>query len=98
MVPRNEVQGVEIDTTVDALTAAFAGAGFSKLVVFQGDMDYIVGYVHAKDLFDLPGSLEILLPTFVVLKPWPATSCCVNSKASEASGRGGGRVRARRAS
>ena len=67
MVPRNEVQGVEIDTSVDDLTATFAGTGFSKLVVFKGDMDHIVGYVHAKDLFDLPGSLqEILLPTFVV--------------------------------
>ncbi len=67
MVPRNEVHGVEIDTSVDALTATFAGTGFSKLVVFKGDMDHIVGYVHAKDLFDLPVSLqEILLPTFVV--------------------------------
>jgi CBS domain containing-hemolysin-like protein len=67
MVPRNEVQGVEIDTSVDDLTATFAGTGFSKLVVFKHDMDHIVGYVHAKDLFDLPGSLkDILLPTFVV--------------------------------
>ena len=49
------------------LDGTFAGTGFSKLVVFKGDMDHIVGYVHAKDLFDLPGSLkEIRLPTFVV--------------------------------
>ena len=35
-------------------------------------MDHIVGYVHAKDLFDRPDSLRsILLPTFVVPEPMP---------------------------
>ena len=33
-------------------------------------MDHIVGYVHAKDLFDRPESLKsILLPTFVIPEP-----------------------------
>ena len=80
MVPRNEVQGVEIDTSVDDLTATFAGTGFSKLVVFKGDMDHIVGYVHAKDLFDLPGSLKrFCCRRLSSPRPWPATNCCVNS-------------------
>ena len=70
MVPRNEVVGVDSDTTVPQLQKAFAESGFSKLVVFEGDMDHIVGYVHAKDLFDRPESLqEILLPTFLVPEP-----------------------------
>ena len=72
MVPRNEVSGVDIDTSVEALQLAFTETGFSKLVVFKGDMDHIVGYVHAKDLFDRPMSLRsILLPTFVVPEPMP---------------------------
>ena len=70
MVPRNEVSGVEIDTSVEALQDTFAQSGFSKLVVYKGDIDHIVGYVHAKDLFDRPESLRaILLPTFVVPEP-----------------------------
>ena len=70
MVPRNEVSGVEIDTSVEDLQEAFAQSGFSKLVVYKGDIDHIVGYVHAKDLFDRPESLRaILLPTFVVPEP-----------------------------
>ena len=72
MVPRNEVSGVDIETTVEDLQQAFIETGFSKLVVFKGDMDHIVGYVHAKDLFDRPDSLRsILLPTFVVPEPMP---------------------------
>lgn len=72
MVPRNEVSGVELSTTMTELQEAFTDTGFSKLVVYQGDMDHIVGYVHAKDLFDRPESLEsILLPTFVVPEPMP---------------------------
>lgn len=70
MVPRNEVSGVDMNTPVHALQEAFAQTGFSKLVVYKGDMDHIVGYVHAKDLFDRPESLrDILLPTFVVPEP-----------------------------
>ena len=72
MVPRNEVSGVDIETSVEGLQQAFIETGFSKLVVFKGDMDHIVGYVHAKDLFDRPDSLKsILLPTFVVPEPMP---------------------------
>ena len=72
MVPRNEVSGIDIETTVEELQQAFIETGFSKLVVFKGDMDHIVGYVHAKDLFDRPDSLRsILLPTFVVPEPMP---------------------------
>jgi len=55
---------------VTELQAAFAETGFSRRVVYQGDMDHIVGYVHAKDLFDRPESLkDILLPTFLVPEP-----------------------------
>jgi len=72
MIPRNEVSGVELNTSVSELQQAFAESGFSKLVVYQGDMDNIVGYVHAKDLFDRPGTLkDILLPTFLVPEPMP---------------------------
>ncbi len=70
MIPRNEVSGVELNTTVSELQQAFAESGFSKLVVYEGDMDHIVGYVHAKDLFGRPESMkDILLPTFLVPEP-----------------------------
>ena len=70
MIPRNEVSGVELDTSIPELQEAFAESGFSKLVVYEGDMDHIVGYVHAKDLFDRPETLkDILLPTFLVPEP-----------------------------
>lgn len=70
MIPRNEVSGVELDTSIPELQEAFTESGFSKLVVYEGDMDHIVGYVHAKDLFDRPETLkDILLPTFLVPEP-----------------------------
>ena len=70
MVPRNEVVGVETSIGLADLQKTFAETGFSKLVVYDGDIDHIVGYVHAKDLFRRPESLrEILHPTFVVPEP-----------------------------
>ncbi|MDA0728249.1 MAG: hemolysin family protein [Bacteroidetes bacterium] len=72
MVPRNEVSGIELETSIEDLQREFAETGYSKLVVYKGDIDHIVGYVHAKDLFRRPSSLkEILLPTFVVPEPMP---------------------------
>ena len=71
MVPRNEVSGIDIETTVEDLQHAFTETGFSKLVVFKGDMDHIVGTSTPKTL-DRPDSLKsILLPTFVVPEPMP---------------------------
>ena len=70
MVPRNEVSGVDASTDIATLQQVFAETGYSKLVVYEGDMDHIVGYVHAKDLFSRPTALkEILHPTFVVPEP-----------------------------
>ena len=70
MIPRNEVVGVAANTSIQELQNVFAESGFSKLVVYEHDMDHIVGYVHAKDLFNRPHDLkDILLPTFVVPEP-----------------------------
>ena len=63
MVPRVDVEAVEIDTSIEELTRRFIDTNFSRLFVWEESIDNIVGYVTAKSLFRRPQSIkEILMP------------------------------------
>lgn len=51
MVPRNEVCAVERGVKLDELRERFIETGYSKILVYEGDMDHIVGYIHSSELF-----------------------------------------------
>ncbi len=70
MVPRNEVVAVSLETTIDDIKEMFNSTGLSKIVVFDGEIDKITGYIHVKDLFKLPSNIsEVLIPTFFIPEP-----------------------------
>ena len=50
MTPRTEICGIPDGITLDALHGTLAEYGFSRLPVFEGNLDRIVGVLHAKDL------------------------------------------------
>jgi putative hemolysin len=51
MTPHTRIVALEADTPIpDALQAA-RESGYSRLPVYQGTLDKILGYVHVKDLF-----------------------------------------------
>jgi CBS domain containing-hemolysin-like protein len=52
-VPRGAIIAVPNTISFDALVAAFAEAGHSRLPVYEGSLDAIVGMVHIKDVFAL---------------------------------------------
>lgn len=63
MTPRTELVSIDIDAGTDELYARFIETGLSKVLVHQGTVDHVIGYVHQKDLFKKPHSVRsILLP------------------------------------
>ena len=52
-VPRTEIEAVEINTPLEELKSVFIESGHSKIVVFQENIDNIVGYIHSSELFRL---------------------------------------------
>lgn len=53
MTPRNEIAAIDInDTTTDELSELFTKTGRSKILVYDGDIDNIIGYIHVSELFD----------------------------------------------
>lgn len=54
MRPRNEIIAVDKDsTTRQDLLSLFSRTGLSKIVVYQEDIDDVVGYIHISELFNL---------------------------------------------
>ena len=67
MVPRTEIESIDRGSSIDELEAKFMETRLSRLLVVEGDVDEVLGYVHHQQLLALPQTLEdIILPiTFV---------------------------------
>jgi putative hemolysin len=63
LVPRKEIIGIDSKATINDLTSKLVETKLSKLVVFDGSIDHIIGYIHQLDLFKKPAAIkDILLP------------------------------------
>ena len=51
MIPRTEINAVEKGTPLEELRQKFVESGRSKIIVFEGDIDHIIGYIHSSELF-----------------------------------------------
>ena len=55
MIPRTEINAVDMDTcTLLQLEQMFIESGNSKIIVYQGDIDHVVGYIHSSEMFRCP--------------------------------------------
>ncbi len=74
LVPRKEIIAVESRITIEELREKFIHTKLSKLVVYEGNIDQITGYVHQLDLFKHPETLaSILLPIPAIPETMSAT-------------------------
>ncbi|GAA4738643.1 hemolysin family protein [Flavisolibacter ginsenosidimutans] len=63
LVPRKEVIGVDLSCSVEEAKKKLIETKLSKLVVYEKNIDDIVGYIHQLDLFKGPQTIQsILLP------------------------------------
>ncbi|MDJ0764889.1 MAG: hemolysin family protein [Myxococcota bacterium] len=51
MIPRTEIFGLEVTTSIEASVDAVIESGHSRIPVYRENLDHIVGLLHAKDLF-----------------------------------------------
>ncbi len=61
MEPRAEVKGIEKSSSISELKDAYRETGHSKMIIFENDIDNIIGYVHAYDLVRSPNSIASIL-------------------------------------
>lgn len=51
IVPRTEVVAVDLTTALDELKNLFVESGLSKIIVYDGNVDNVVGYIHSSEMF-----------------------------------------------
>ncbi len=74
LVPRKEIIGCDLRSTIPEVTQKFVDTQLSKLIVYENNIDHITGYIHQLDLFKRPASIkDVLLPIPAVPESMSAT-------------------------
>ena len=63
MIPRNEIVGVDVNTPIADVRKKFIETQLSKIIVYEGSVDTIIGYLHHLDLNRRPKAVREILHT-----------------------------------
>ncbi|MEO6914686.1 MAG: hemolysin family protein [Chitinophagaceae bacterium] len=74
LVPRKEIVGIEFTSTIEEVRQKFIDTQLSKLLVYEQNIDHILGYIHQLDLFKHPkGIKDMILPIPAIPESMSAT-------------------------
>lgn len=54
IVPRTEIVAVDVNASLEELKNRFIESGISKIIVYDGNIDNVVGYIHSSEMFRNP--------------------------------------------
>ena len=73
MIPRTEIIALAKNTSIEHIRETFIETGHSKLLIYDGSIDNIIGYVNIKDFFTDPENIDTVLhPLIIVPESMPA--------------------------
>lgn len=73
MVPRVDVEAVDVESSIGEIYGRFIESQYSRIFVWDGSIDNIVGYVNIKSLFRNPASIrDIMIGVRYVPETMPA--------------------------
>ena len=58
MVPRTEIEMLDLNSSIDELRQRFVETGYSRIIFYDNNIDNIVGYVHSSVIFKNPESFK----------------------------------------
>ena len=61
MTPRTEIVALDQDASIDDLKKTAFSSGYSKIPIYLGDIDNIIGVAYIRDLIDKPASLNEII-------------------------------------
>ena len=70
MTPRTDIVAIEISTPREKLLQFVAEEGYSRVPVFKGDFDHIVGIIHTKDIINLLLNAELVILEDILRSPY----------------------------
>ena len=70
MIPRAEIIGINKSENILELSSLFDSTGYSKIPVYDENIDDVIGFVHAFEMLKKPNSItDILIPIEYVHEP-----------------------------
>jgi len=69
MTPRRSIVAIEVNSSLDDLRRLAKEQQFSRIPVFEGDIDHIVGFVHVRDLYELDDEQRRNKTVRVLMRP-----------------------------
>ena len=67
LVPRLEIEGIEADETIEELRKMILETKHSRILVYEENIDKIIGYVHHFDLLKQPKSIRSIIRAVEVI-------------------------------
>jgi CBS domain containing-hemolysin-like protein len=68
MIPRTEISAIDLNEhKIEDLREAFVASGHSKIVVYKGSIDDIIGYCHASQLFKKPEQIKDIVKDILLV-------------------------------
>ncbi|MBV8254423.1 MAG: HlyC/CorC family transporter [Chitinophaga sp.] len=61
LIPRKEIEAMEIDSPIEQARSKFMETKLSKLVIYEGSIDNILGYIHQLDMFKAPDDIKTII-------------------------------------
>lgn len=67
MIPRTEIEMLEIGADISELRQKFVDTGYSRILFYNENIDNIIGYVHSSMLFQNPQSIEPFIKKVLIV-------------------------------
>lgn len=61
LIPRKEIEALEIGSPIGAAQKKFVETKLSKIIIYESTIDNILGYIHQLDMFKSPGEISAIL-------------------------------------
>ncbi len=67
MIPRTEIEMLDINSSVDELRQRFIETGYSRILFYEKNIDNIIGYVHSSVIFQKPETIKPYLTNVLIV-------------------------------
>jgi CBS domain containing-hemolysin-like protein len=67
MVPRTEIEMLEVNSSISELRQKFVETGYSRIIFYDKNIDNIVGYVHSSVIFNNPESIKPFITNVLIV-------------------------------